>query len=53
MDKMKDVKQMLTRTSPEELQAYLQFRRRGSKVPSKKGKGSFTRKVKHKLRDTC
>jgi stalled ribosome alternative rescue factor ArfA len=27
----------------EELQAYLQFRRRGSKVPAKKGKGSYNR----------
>ena len=28
----------------DELQQYLQFRRRGSKVPSKKGKGSYNRK---------
>ena len=32
----------------DELQAYLQFRRRGSKVENRKGKGSYTRKPKHK-----
>lgn len=32
----------------EELQQYLAFRRKGSKVAPKKGKGSFTRKSKHK-----
>lgn len=31
-----------------ELQEYLQFQRRGSKVEPKKGKGSYTRKQKHK-----
>lgn len=37
----------------EELQEYLQFRRRGSKVEPKKGKGSYSRKKKYKedLRD--
>ena len=33
--------------SPEELQAYLAFKRRGYKVKPKKGKGSFTRKSKY------
>jgi stalled ribosome alternative rescue factor ArfA len=37
--------------SPEELEAYLQFQRRGSRVESKKGKGSYNRKPKHKNRD--
>lgn len=32
----------------EELQEYMQFKRRGSKVKSKKGKGSYSRKDKHK-----
>lgn len=32
----------------EELLSYLEFRRRGSKVTPKKGKGSFKRKSKHK-----
>lgn len=34
--------------SPEELEQYLQFRRRGTHVESKKGKGSYSRKQKHK-----
>ena len=34
--------------NPEELQEYMMFKRRGSKVPSKKGKGSYTRKTKYK-----
>ena len=36
--------------SPEELQQYMMFKRRGSKVESKKGKGSFKRKSKHPLK---
>lgn len=31
-----------------ELQEYLQFRRRGFQVRSKKGRGSYTRKPKYK-----
>ena len=35
--------------SPEELQAYLIFKRRGSIVPAKKGRGSkYKRNSKHK-----
>ena len=30
--------------SPEELEAYLAFKRKGYRVPSKKGKGSYSRK---------
>lgn len=33
----------MNKKSPEELQEYLAFRRRGSKVPAKKGKGSYKR----------
>ena len=33
--------------SPEELAQYLQFKHRGSRVESKKGKGSYRRKPKH------
>lgn len=36
-------KRMLKK-SPEELQAYLAFRRKAGKVPAKKGKGSYNRK---------
>ena len=32
----------------EELQSYLEFKRRGFKVKPKKGKGSFKRKEKYK-----
>jgi stalled ribosome alternative rescue factor ArfA len=33
--------------SPEELEQYMMFKRRGSVVENKKGKGSFKRKPKH------
>ena len=33
----------VNKKTPEELREYLQFRRRGSKVESKKGKGSYKR----------
>ena len=33
----------LMKKTGEELQEYLAFRRRGSKIPSKKGKGSYNR----------
>ena len=35
--------------SGEELQEFLAFRRRGHKVKSKKGKGSYTRRPKYGL----
>ena len=34
--------------SPEELQQYLQFKRRGFRIENKKGKGSYKRKPKHR-----
>ena len=43
-------KQMFKK-SPEELEQYMQFKRRGTRVESKKGKGSYTRKLKHKSKD--
>ena len=36
--------------SPEELQEYLKFKRRGFKVQAKKSKGAYSRKSKHKER---
>ena len=36
-------KRMLKK-SPEELQAYLAFKRKAGRVPAKKGKGSYDRK---------
>lgn len=40
-------KQLLKKSS-DEIQEWLQFKRRGSKVEPKKGKGSYSRKQKHK-----
>ena len=37
--------------SPEELQEYLAFKRRGYKVPAKKGKGSYKRHEKHRNKE--
>jgi stalled ribosome alternative rescue factor ArfA len=44
----KKMDKRIFKKSPEELEQYLQFQRRGSKVESKKGKGSYNRKTKHK-----
>lgn len=44
---LKTLKQV-QKKSPDELQNYLLFRKRGSVVKSKKGKGSYSRKTKHK-----
>ena len=44
---MKKDKRYLKKTG-QELQEFLQFQRRGSKTKIKKGKGSYTRKNKHK-----
>ena len=43
-------KQMFKK-SPEELELYLQFRRRGTRVESKKGKGAYSRKQKHRSKE--
>lgn len=40
-------KEYLKKT-PEELQEYLKFKKRGFKLKNKKGKGSYQRKEKHK-----
>lgn len=39
---------LVNKKTRDELQAYLQFKRRGSSVRAKKGKGSFSRKQKYK-----
>ena len=46
MKKQKFDKRIL-KENPEELEAYLQFQRRGSVVESKKGKSAYKRKPKH------
>ena len=44
---LKDNKAFLKKT-PEELEEYMKFKKRGGSVPPKKGKGSFRRKAKHR-----
>lgn len=44
---MKSLNKKMFKKSSEELQEYMMFKRRGSKVQSKKGKGSFKRKPKY------
>lgn len=47
MKKEKFDKRIFKKTG-DELQAYLAFKHRGSRVEAKKGKGSYTRKKKYK-----
>lgn len=47
MDKQKENKHFLKK-SPEELQMYLHFKKRGFALKPKKGKGSYSRKTKYK-----
>ena len=42
------VDKRMFKKSPEELQQYLHFKKRGFAVDNKKGKGSYSRKTKHK-----
>jgi len=44
MKKKEEVKAYHQKMADEELQLYLHFRKRGFKIPSKKGKGSYNRK---------
>ena len=44
----KDFDKRVLKKEGEELQQYLAFKRKGSKVDSKKGKGSYKRHQKHK-----
>lgn len=43
----KKIYKQAMKKSGDELQAYLLFKRRGSSVQAKKGKGSYSRKQKH------
>ena len=38
----------INKKSSEELEQYMAFRRKGSRIEAKKGRGSYTRKSKHK-----
>ena len=44
---MKKIDKRMFKKSPEELQEYFMFKRRGSCVESRKGKGSYRRKEKY------
>lgn len=44
----KDFDKRVLKKEGEELQQYLAFKRKGGKVDSKKGKGSYKRHQKHK-----
>ena len=48
--KKKTVKQMFKKF-PEELEAYMAFKRKGSRVEAKKGKGSYRRHKKHREKE--
>lgn len=39
------------RMTPEELEGYMHFKRRGFVIENRKGKGSYTRKKKHKNKE--
>ena len=47
MEKTKKFDKRIFKKSPEELEQYMIFKRRGSRVENRKGKGSFKRKPKH------
>jgi len=46
----KKMKKEMFKKTGQELQDYLQFQRRGSVVPNKKGKGAYRRNEKHRNR---
>lgn len=48
---MNELDKRIFKKNDKELQEYLQFKRRGTIVQAKKGKGSYSRKQKHKLRE--
>lgn len=48
MTKNKKFDKSFLKKTPEELQQYLHFKKRSFIVPPKKGKGSYSRKEKHK-----
>ena len=41
---MENFDKRMLKKDPEELQAYLAFRRKAGRVPAKKGRGSYSRK---------
>ena len=47
MKKETSIDKRIFKKSPEELQLYIHFKRRGFKLENKKGKGSYVRKPKY------
>lgn len=47
MKKEMSVDKRMFKKSPEELQLYMHFKKRGFKIENKKGKGSYVRRPKH------
>jgi stalled ribosome alternative rescue factor ArfA len=47
MKKKKKLDKSLFKMTPEELQTWLHFRKAGSRIENRKGKGSYKRKSKH------
>ena len=47
----KKIDKRIFKKSPEELEQYMMFQRRGSRVENKKGKGSYKRKSKYKTNE--
>ena len=48
---MNELDKRIFKKNDQELQEYLQFKRRGTVAQAKKGKGSYSRKQKHKSRE--
>lgn len=48
---MENLDKRIFKRSPDELEEYLAFKRRGFKINNKKGKGSYKRKDKHPKRE--
>lgn len=48
MKKEVTINKQMFKKSPEELQLYLHFKKRGFAIMNKKGKGSYKRKSKHR-----
>jgi hypothetical protein len=46
--KKNKVDKKMFKKSPEELEQYIHFKKRGFAIDNKKGKGSYSRKTKHK-----
>lgn len=49
MKKETTIDKRMLKKSPEELQLYMHFKKRGFKIENKKGKGSYKRRPKHSL----